>query len=104
MTVLEQRRNDYQDKILHETREDPETGALLWEASGNPVPLDIFKTALIEAPEGQAAAIAANTAAFLAEYRANPPKIDDEQMYEMRAAFGPGETVVNVITGEKTFL
>ena len=28
----------------------------------------------------------------------------DEQMFEMRAAFGPGETVVNVFTGEVTKL
>lgn len=28
----------------------------------------------------------------------------DEEMFEMRAAFGPGSTVVNVLTGEKTYL
>ena len=27
-----------------------------------------------------------------------------EERYEMRAAFGPGETVVNVLTGERTKL
>lgn len=29
------------------------------------------------------------------------PTIDPERLYEMRAAFGPTETVVDVLTGEK---
>ena len=32
------------------------------------------------------------------------PEQKAEEMLEMRAAFGPGETIVNVITGEKTVL
>lgn len=39
--------------------------------------------------------------AFLAAYRANPPKLTEEDKFEMRAAFGKGATVVNVITGKK---
>jgi len=31
-------------------------------------------------------------------------EIDAERNYEMLAAFGPGETVVNILTGEKTYL
>lgn len=50
-------------------------------------------------PEVTAAAREAETQAFLAAYRANPPQVTDEQRAEMRAAFGPGATVVNVITG-----
>ena len=31
-------------------------------------------------------------------------EVDAEKNYEMLAAFGPGETVVNILTGEKTYL
>jgi hypothetical protein len=50
------------------------------------------------------AARAESTAAFLAAYRANPPKRSAEEIEEMRAAFGPGETVVDVITGQEIHL
>lgn len=41
-------------------------------------------------------------AEFLADYRERMKDYvpSDEEMFEMRAAFGEGETVVNVITGE----
>ena len=45
---------------------------------------------------------------FLDEYKKNRANRSAEQVaeeqFEMRAAFGPGETVVNVITGERTKL
>jgi hypothetical protein len=49
---------------------------------------------------------AAESQRFLQEYRRvrRGRKRDPEEMYEMRAAFGPGETVVDVITGERTRL
>lgn len=42
------------------------------------------------------------TDAFLAEYRERMKnyKPSEEELFEMRAAFGPGETVVNVFTGQ----
>jgi len=42
------------------------------------------------------------TKKFLEEYRENMKdhEPDAEHMYELRAAFGEGETVVNVITGK----
>lgn len=44
--------------------------------------------------------------AFLAEYvkhqRNNPPS--DEELFEMRAAFGEGETVVDVLSGRRIYL
>jgi hypothetical protein len=55
-------------------------------------------------PEATAAARETETRAFLAAYRANPPVVDAEQLAEMRAAFGEGVTVVNVITGQETQL
>lgn len=41
-------------------------------------------------------------AAFFATYRAQRARgYSAEEIAEMRAAFGPGETVVNIITGER---
>lgn len=37
----------------------------------------------------------------LRECRANKHPYSAEEMAEMRAAFGPGETIVNVLTGDK---
>ena len=46
--------------------------------------------------------------AFLDEWKENRKNRSAEQVaeeqFEMRAAFGPGETVVNVVTGERTKL
>jgi hypothetical protein len=40
--------------------------------------------------------------AFFAEYRRRQPaKPSAEAMYEMRAAFGPGQVIVDVITGRR---
>lgn len=44
---------------------------------------------------------AADTAAFLEDYRANYKGPSDEERAEMRAAFGPGTVVMNVVTGTK---
>ena len=46
------------------------------------------------------------TAAFFANYRKQMATHvpDDEEMFEMRAAFCEGATVVNVITGKRTKL
>lgn len=41
---------------------------------------------------------------FLAGYRKNARPATEEERMEMRAAFGKGTTVVNVLTGEKTEL
>ncbi len=40
----------------------------------------------------------------LAEYRKNARPATEEERMEMRAAFGEGTTVVNVLTGEETEL
>lgn len=44
--------------------------------------------------------------AFLNEYKKTMENHvpSDEEMYEMRAAYGPGTTVVNVVTGKKFYL
>lgn len=42
--------------------------------------------------------------AFLTEYRKNARPATGEQLAEMRAAFGPGEVVVDVLTGQEYYL
>jgi len=79
-------------------------GALFWKSNDRPVPMHVFKEAYLEAPEAQKAADDAHTEAFLAEYRKQDHTPDAEQLAEMRAAFGPGETVVNIVTGQRTKL
>ena len=37
----------------------------------------------------------------LAEYRRNARPASEEEPHEMRAAFGEGQTVVNILTGER---
>jgi hypothetical protein len=55
----------------------------------------------------QEAAYEAHTSAIIADYRAARANMTDEQRaeeaFEMRAAFGPGETVVDVFTGERFY-
>lgn len=38
---------------------------------------------------------------FIEEYRKNPPKMTEEDLAEMRAAFDPDETVVDIFTGRE---
>jgi hypothetical protein len=51
--------------------------------------------------ENSARARDADTAAFLAEYRANYRGPSEEERAEARAEFGAGTTVVNVLTGHR---
>jgi hypothetical protein len=54
--------------------------------------------------EASVAAREADDDKFFAEYRKNQRPLSGEELFEMRAAFGPGETVVDVISGRKTKL
>ena len=80
-------------------------GVVRWKSNDN-VPFEDmlrgFETLGFEF-DMQASIAARNkdTQEFLANYRRNPPTYSAEHLAEMRAAFGPGETVVNVITGQK---
>ena len=80
-------------------------GVLRWKSNGAVPPIENVAAAVVQ---GMAVDVAACDAArdadlrlFLAEYRANPPQPTAEDMVEMRAAFGPGATVVNVVTGQR---
>jgi hypothetical protein len=87
--------------------EDPHAEVLRWKSNGQ-CPMDDMVAAWMvlgritrEQAMATSAARAEETEKLLAAYRANPPQPDAEQLHEMRNAFGPGATVVNVITGQK---
>lgn len=82
-------------------------GVIRWDSNGAVPPGDCLALAAhIGLPVDLAACKAASdreTAAFLADYRKrNRGPVSAEQRAEMRAAFGPGATVVNVVTGRRT--
>ena len=87
------------DQILNDTITTD--GVVRW-TMGNIVPPGSFRDAFLEVPEGQQAGYAADTERFLNEYREarRNYKPSAEEMFEMQAAFGAGETVVDVITGQ----
>jgi hypothetical protein len=86
-------------------------GAGRWAASGQVIPGDsaVLLVGLGLAPALDLAATAAahdaETAEVLARYRAtHRDPAPAEELAEMRAAFGPGTRVINVITGRETQL
>lgn len=76
---------------------------LYWESNDAVVPDDIIEATDWQFKAEHMAARDAQTTAFLTEYRERMANHvpSDEEMFEMRAAFGPGEEVVNVITGQR---
>lgn len=85
-------------------------GAYRWKSNNSVPGADMIGRWLalgyITADEAKASIVVRNTetAAFLKAYRKNPPKLTAEDRYEMRAAFGEGAEVVNIITGKVTKL
>lgn len=79
---------------------------LRWNSNNAVIPPHCFRDAHATLPEGQQAAYDAETQASLASYRERMADYvpDAEAMYEMRAAFGTGTTVVNILTGKSTRL
>jgi hypothetical protein len=75
-----------------------------WKSNDAVVPLDAAKDYGIPVDwAAQAKARADEVDAVVKAYReANQGEVSDEQRSEMRAAFGAGTTVVNVITGRRT--
>lgn len=85
----------------------PVDGAWRWDSNGSCVPDDYL--ASTDAPQAErdltTEARRAELAQLVAHMRATEPaQPDAEQLAEMRAAFGPGTTVVNVLTGRTTQL
>ena len=83
-------------------------GAIRWKNNGNYL-MDDYCEVLEYAGypfsrEATKAARDAQVAEQLADYRANPPMMTDEYIAEMRAAFGSGTSVVDVISGQQILL
>jgi hypothetical protein len=73
-----------------------------WGHNHRPCPLDACRERNIPCdPIAQEKVIARYTAEVLACLRSEPDEVSAESMFEMRAAFGPGATVINVLTGQK---
>lgn len=56
--------------------------------------------------EATGAARSIETASFIAEYKAQQASrpVSPEELYELKSAFGEGETIVDIISGRKIFL
>jgi hypothetical protein len=89
-------------------------GVVTWYSSGNVPPADCLAEIVAQYPalpiDVDACTAERNrqnreaAAAYRACRRAMTPAERAEELYEMRAAFGPGATVVNALTGEITNL
>lgn len=81
-----------------------------WQSNGSCLMDDTMRVAgrLGLATNAEIAATAAvrevETAAFLAEYRRQARPLTGEALLEARAAFGPGATVVDIVSGVETQL
>ena len=80
-------------------------GAVRWYSNDSVLFDDTFREAFVRCPNpaAQGRERAKQVTEQMAAYRrANKGrKRTAEEMFEMRAAFGPGETVVDVITGDR---
>lgn len=82
-------------------------GVVRWTSNNRVMPKDcreiLSHTAYRDlfSEEASRAAEDAETAAFLESYRKNYTGPSEEEKAEMRAAFGTGSTVVDIITGER---
>ena len=87
-----------------EIRTNTEGGAF-WNMSGNYLPADCAEilsyTDFPFSLEATAKAREAQTAMQLEAYRKSYKEPGEEEKAEMRAAFGSGSTVVDIITGER---
>jgi hypothetical protein len=85
-------------------------GVVRWDSNGQVPPRDVLAVMLdtggITADEHSASveALDTETAAFIAACRKAASRPDAEELHEMRAAFGEGAEVVNVVTGRATRL
>lgn len=79
-------------------------GVIRWNRNKAIVPTFVYQDAYCYCPQVQQEAYDKDSQAFLAGYRAADPKPDAEQIAEMTAEFGPGTTVVNIISGRRTKL
>lgn len=89
-----------QDKIWEDSYED-DNGIRRWFSNDQIVPPWVYEEASLIVPEDHLKAYDVETSEFLADYRERMADYEPsaEELFEMKAAFGEGETVVNVFTG-----
>lgn len=101
---IERTRTSLQD----ETRFYVTSGVMHWRANDAVIPPHVFADAMVAPPAGQKAAYDREIAVVTARYRAQEasyrPTAEEkaELDFELRAAFGPGAEVINVLTGKRT--
>ncbi len=80
--------------------------ALRWKSNNRCVPDSTFQDAFCEPSAAHVATCNHETDVFINQYRERMKNHvhSAEELFEMRSAFGPNTTVVNVITGRKTKL
>lgn len=95
-----------QERLVNSLTNDTYTGSqgeLRWKSNNSVIMLDVFRDACMEPPVNQAKArdeyVTAEITAYLEAMKDYVPSA--AEIYEMRASFGPGETVVNVLTRKK---
>lgn len=96
------------ERLRNSFREDAyeDNGVLRWKSNDRAVPHWSFREAFCTASAHHLQVEAEESSASIQEYRERMKDHvpDAEEMYEMRAAFGEGVTIVNAITGRKTRL
>ena len=97
-----------QERIANHEISTNMNGAAFWNSNGNYLPSDVAeKLSYTDFPfsvEETAKAREAQNELFFENYRKNYQGPSEEELAEMRAAFGPGETIVDVITGKRISL
>lgn len=80
-------------------------GVVRWKSNGSVPPADCREKLLAEGVRfdeaKSAAADKADLDALLAEYRSRPRDDSPEAQFERRAAFGPGQVIVDVLSGHR---
>jgi len=78
-------------------------GVKYWKSNGSVIPSHVFKDAYVECPWAQKEAYEKQLNRTMRAIRkaSKPRKPSAEEMFEMRAAYGTGKTVVNILTGQK---
>jgi len=91
------------EEFLEELKTDAtlRDGVYYWKSNDRTVPPSCWTVRGLVPPKEQEKARDEETAKFLAKLRANPQPVTDEEAFEMRAAFGPGVEVVNILTGKR---
>lgn len=95
------------DRILDQFHIDTkvENGIVRWESNNNIPPREVLEfwnyANLPFNYEKSLKLLEEETNNFLSEYTINHTQPSEEELYEMRSAFGKNTEIVNVITGKK---